>query len=140
MVYVVRPTEFELEFDDEFKSLNDAHIIMQGLSIEEAVELDPYLTGVPRGPFLDEESRKKVEKLYAEFLKRLISWEMIDEKGKDIPKTVKGMCRLPSEVTSAMIRTWVNRVVGISPKSETPSSNGESPETESLTGIPMESA
>lgn len=140
MVYVVRPRQYVLEFDGDWRDLTEANIVTLGLSIEEADALDPVLTQVPAGLFVTQEAAELRDKLYEEFLNRLVSWELVDAEGKSIPKTVKGMHSLPHGMPTAIIQTWVNRVVGILPKSEEPSKNGETTETLSIPMTSMESA
>lgn len=137
-MYVVRPRHYTLEFDGDWKDLTEANIVTLGLSIDEAVELDPVLTQVPPGLFLTEEAAELRDRLYEEFLKRLVSWEMVDAEGNSIPKTVKGLHGLPHGMPTAIIQTWINRVVGILPKSDEPLKNGELTEISQIPMTPLE--
>lgn len=134
MAYVVRMREFFLQFDGNNVHLNDAKIQCRSMSVAEAMDFLPYLK-VPKGLFLEEEADAQRTALFAEFCKRVISWELLDENQNLLPITADTMRALQPEDSTAIVQAYADEIAGVNRNLEQPSNDGDTFPEES---IPME--
>jgi hypothetical protein len=109
-------TIYRLVFDDEF-AIPGLVVRARGVSLGLFLEISDLADGALE--------RAQVEKLFDEFAKVLVDWDLEDDHDKPVPCDKSGLYFLELPEVKAIIDAWRDAMVGVTEDLATPSGNGE---------------
>lgn len=110
--FTPEPTHYRLSFADE--SLAGLVVTVRSVSIRRRIAFNKTRFTAPK---TTEEADKYIQDVYAEFCDRLVDWNLTDEDGNKVPKTVDGLLDQDEKVVEAIMKAWIG-VVDAQPQSK----------------------
>ncbi len=94
------------------------------------------------GRGISPEQRSQIDRLFALFAARLVSWNVTDDDGRPVPATHDGVMGQDFDQVLRIVMEWIQAVAGVAAplaRRSTPGGNGSSgPDPQELMGLPME--
>jgi hypothetical protein len=94
--------------------------------------LEVKTRSVPLGQYLEVQElldsdmdREQIDKLFGEFSKVIVSWNLEDDNGDPVPTTAAGLYTQELELVQAITSAWRDAMVGVPAPLEPSSSDGE---------------
>lgn len=100
----------------------------------EYIGLEIKAKSIPTGLFLkmmrqaeltDEEKIGRSEELIKLFAKSIVAWNLEDENGKPVPKTITGLETQDFDFLMLLVSTWIDAVSGVDESLEKKSNSGD---------------
>lgn len=124
------PRPYRVRFDEDHE-LHGLEVVMRAPSIAEMTELaggaDELGAGTATG--------SQIEALFRKLAGCLISWNLEDAAGADVPATYEGLRSQDMGLVQAVLEGWLSAVTEPGPTSPTASTGGG--DTELMASLPM---
>lgn len=105
--FTPEPMHYRLTFADE--TLNGLVVTVRSVSIRRRISFDKVRLTLPKN---GAEAEKYIQDIYAEFCDRLVNWNLTDEDGNPVPRTIDGLMDQHDYVAQAIIKAWVDVING----------------------------
>lgn len=129
--FTPEPMHYRLTFADE--RLAGLQVTIRSVSIRRRISFNKTRFALPK---TNEEADRYVQDIYAELCDRIVDWNLTDELGGKVPKTVDGLLDQHDYVVEEIVKAWIG-VVDAQPRAD---ADVENPTREfDPGGIPMES-
>lgn len=99
--FTPEPTHYRLRFADG--RLDGMTVTVRSVSIRRRIAFNKTRFTLPR---TDEEAEQYIQDIYAEFIDRLVDWNLTYEDGTKVPKTVDGLMDQDEHVAQQLIKAW----------------------------------
>lgn len=100
--FTPEPMHYRLNFSDG--RLGGLQVTVRSVSIRRRIAFNKVRFAVPQN---SEEADKYVQDIYAEFIDRLVDWNLRDEDGNKVPKTVDGLLDQHDYVVEEILKAWI---------------------------------
>jgi hypothetical protein len=112
MGYVLKKRTFLLQFEDcEDLSFEDLEVRCRSTSMAKYFEIIDLTQGGNQGDYADKREHRMV--LASEFAKLLVSWNLQDEDGNDVPATAAGLFDQEEYFMAKLFSAWVEAVASV---------------------------
>lgn len=103
--YRHKPKIYRLQFaDEEFDGLE---VVVRSLPVGEFMSL------IRLQNKLDEDDTESVEELFKIFTDKLIGWNLEDEEGTKVPRTLAGLMSLDLSFVLQIVGAWIEAMGGV---------------------------
>lgn len=127
MGFKKEPKAYKLKF--EGSELDGLEVIAKSLNVGQFMRVTELLQQTDD----IKEANANMNEIFKIFVAALISWNLEDEDGKAVPKTVEGIKSQENGFVLEIINAWMNAVAEVNPNLEKKSNLSES-----MASLPME--
>lgn len=114
-------TIYRLKFeDDQFRGLE---VSVKSMSLKGFFEMAGDFDAASGGSKSEEEVFTASQRLFSNFTKSLVHWNLEDEDGNEVPRTLDGLQSQEMGFVIMLISTWMQAISSV-PDPLSPSSNG----------------
>lgn len=101
--FIPEPTHYRLNFSDG--PLEGLQVTVRSVSIRRRISFNKVRFTLPQTA---EEADNYIEDMYAEFIDRVVDWNLRDEDGNVVPKTVDGLMDQDENAVQEIIKAWID--------------------------------
>ncbi len=101
--FTPEPTHYRLNFADE--TLGGLQVTVRSVSIRRRISFNKVRFTLPKN---SEEADRYIQDMYQEFIDRLVDWNLRDEDGNKVPKSLDGLLDQDEHVVQAIVKAWID--------------------------------